>query len=59
MPNPKAQQAATARYREKSVRSITVRFFPKDRDAYEYAKSKPKLAEYIISLIREDMGRSQ
>ena len=50
-----AQKRASAKYKAKAVRQISVKFFPKDHDAYEYAKSKPKISEYIIQLIRADM----
>lgn len=50
-----AQRRASEKYKAKAVRQLNVRFFPKDHDAYEYAKSKPKISEYIIGLIRADM----
>ncbi len=50
---------AVSKYRRENVRQVVVRFFPKDRDLYEFVKSKPKISEYIINLIRSDMGRPQ
>ena len=50
-----AQKRASAKYKAKAVRQVSVKFFPKDHDAYEYVKSKPRISEYIIGLIRADM----
>lgn len=50
-----AQKRASAKYKAKAVKQLSVKFFPKDHDAYEYARSKPRTAEYIIGLIRSDM----
>ena len=51
-----AQKRASAKYKARAVRQLSVKFFPKDHDAYEFAKSKPRTSEYIIGLIRQDMG---
>ena len=59
MPTTKAQADATARYRKKSVNRVTISFFPKDLEVYEHLKSKPRISEYIINLIRTDMNRSK
>lgn len=50
-----AQRRASAKYKAKAVKQISLKFFPKDHDAYEFAKAKPKTTEYIIGLIRADM----
>ena len=50
-----AQRRASAKYKAKNVKQISLKFFPKDHDAYEHAKAKPRTAEYIIGLIRADM----
>lgn len=49
-----AQNRANAKYRRDSVRQLTIRFYPKDRDLYDYVKGKPKISEYVLSLIRKD-----
>ena len=50
-----AQRKATEKYRREKVKQISLKFFPKDRDLYEYVKSKPRA--YILDLIRKDMTR--
>ena len=50
-----AQRRASVKYKAKAVKQISLKFFPKDHDAYEFAKAKPKTTEYIIGLIRADM----
>lgn len=54
-----AQAKATAKYRKENVRQIVVRFYPKDYALYEWVKSKGRSTEYVLSLIRKDMGRSE
>ena len=50
-----AQLKATEKYRKKSIKTFLLRFFPDDYDLFEYLQTKPKKAEYLRSLIREDM----
>lgn len=54
-----AQKRANARYRESGrVKQVSLKFFPKDHDLYDFVKSKDKSTAYILNLIREDMNRS-
>ena len=50
-----AQRRASAKYKAKAVKQISLKFFPKDHDVFDFAKSKPRTTEYIIGLIRADM----
>ena len=50
-----AQRRASAKYKAKAVKQISLKFFPKDHDVFDYVKSKPRTTEYIIRLIRADM----
>ena len=52
-----AQKRASERYRKKSVKQLSVRFFPADMELYEHAKAQPNTMGYIKRLIREDMER--
>lgn len=50
-----SQRKASLRYKKENTKSITITFFPKDMDLYNYMKGKPNKAEYLRNLIREDM----
>lgn len=50
-----AQKRATAKYRAEKVKQLNIKFFPKDADLYEHAKSHTNVGEYIRSLIRRDL----
>lgn len=50
-----AQKRASAKYKAKAVKQISLKFFPKDHDVFDHAKAKPRTTEYIIGLIRADM----
>lgn len=52
-----AQRKANLKYKRENTKTISVTFFPKDMELYEYAKSKPNKAEYIRELIRADMEK--
>lgn len=51
-----AQKRATSKYRAEKVKQLNIKFFPKDSDIYEYAKSHENIGEYIRNLIRKDMS---
>lgn len=42
-------------YRKKNVKSILLRFYPTERDMYDYIERQGAKATYIKSLIRKDM----
>lgn len=52
-----AQRRATSAYRKKSVKQLTIRFYPNDEDEimYTWLKEQDNTTEYIKSLIRKDM----
>lgn len=53
-----AQKRANAKYIKQHVKTINVRFYPKDAEVYERAKSQENASDYIRRLIREDMERN-
>ena len=50
-----AMRRAQAEYRRKSVKQISVRFYPDTADLYEWAKAQGNAQAYIRDLIRADM----
>ncbi len=52
-----SQKRAVAAYRKKSVKQLTVRFYPNDADEaiYQWLKSQPNTTEYIKKLVVADM----
>lgn len=55
-----AQKRANAAYRKKSVKQLTMRFYPSDEDEVMYAwlKSQENTTEYLKALVRADMEKS-
>lgn len=51
----KARLRANKRYEQQSVKRISVPFYPKDKELYEYACSFDNKAGYIRDLIEKDM----
>lgn len=54
-----AQLKANARYVKANVKQAVVRFYPAERELYEWLCEQPTKAGYIKDLIREDMERSR
>lgn len=54
-----AQKRANAAYRKKSVKQLTMRFYPSDEDEEMYAwlKSRENTTEYLKELVRADMEK--
>ncbi len=52
-----SQKRAVAAYRKKSVKQLTMRFYPNDADEaiYQWLKSQPNTTEYIKKLVVADM----
>ncbi|MFU9975054.1 hypothetical protein ACNF5K_04265 [Fannyhessea vaginae] len=50
-----ARLRANKRYEQRSVKRISVPFYPKDKELYEYACSFDNKAGYIRDLIEKDM----
>lgn len=50
-----ARLRANRRYEQQSVKRISVPFYPKDKELYEYACGFDGKAAYIRELIRKDM----
>ncbi len=53
-----AQKKANANYRKKNMKSVSVSFFPADRDIFEHMEKQGGRGSYIKRLIREDMERA-
>lgn len=52
-----AQKRANAKYQKNNVKQIAVSFYPDDMELFAWAKSQPRISDYIRNLIREDMER--
>lgn len=52
-----AQKRAQAKYNKANVRQTAVRFYPSERDMWEWLETRGNKAGYIKSLIRADMER--
>lgn len=54
-----AQRRAESVYRKKSVKQLTIRFYPNDDDEAMYAwlKSKENVTEYLKALVAADMEK--
>lgn len=50
-----AMRRAQAEYRRKSVKQISVRFYPDTMELYEWAKAQGNAQAYVRELIRADM----
>ena len=54
-----AQKRAQAKYNKANVRQTAVRFYPAEREMWEWLESKDNKAGYIKELIRADMERAK
>lgn len=54
-----ARDRANDRYRKKNVKSFNVKFFPADKDVYEWFSSRDGKNRYIKDLIKADMEGRQ
>lgn len=57
----KAQRKATAAYRKKNVKQLTVSLYPADADIIEWLETmseKEGKAAYIRRIVREDIARN-
>lgn len=52
-----AQKRATARYRKRALKFLTISFSPKDYDMLDYLDTKGARASYVKELIRRDMAQ--
>lgn len=54
-----AQKRAASKYRKKSVKQLTIRFYPGEADEsmYKWLKDQPNTTEYIKGLIADDMQK--
>lgn len=52
-----SQKRAVSAYRKKSVKQLTMRFYPNDADdaMYQWLKSQPNTTEYLKKLVAADM----
>lgn len=54
-----SQKRAVSTYRKKSVKQLTVRFYPNEDDEvmYRWLKSQPNTTEYLKKLVATDMEK--
>ena len=57
MKTGEAQRRAIENYKKKSVKRLTVDFYPTEADIYEHLSKQEKKQTYIKNLIREDMNK--
>lgn len=50
-----AQRRALENYRKKSVKQLSVRFYPADADVWEWLSAQENRQAYVRGLIRRDM----
>ena len=52
-----SQKRAVSAYRKRSVKQLTMRFYPNDADEsmYQWLKSQPNTTEYLKKLVAADM----
>ena len=56
MKTTEAQRRASASYQSRSVSQVCIKFSPKDRDLYEWIRSRnPSASGYLKAIAREDM----
>jgi hypothetical protein len=55
MPLTEAQKRAQENYRKKSVKQAIVKFYPAERELWEWLQAQENRAGYIKELIRGDM----
>lgn len=54
-----AQKRATANYRKHNVKSVTVPFYPSEKEIFDWLDAQGGRASYIKRLIREDFERNK
>ena len=59
MKTSQAQLRANANYRKRHVKTITMSFYPADKDLFEHMEKQGGRGSYLKRLIREDMERTQ
>ena len=54
-----SQKRAISEYRKKSVKQLTIRFYPGEADEamYQWLKSQPNTTEYLKNLVAADMEK--
>ena len=54
-----SQKRAVSAYRKKSVKQLTMRFYPNDTDEamYQWLKSQPNTTEYLKKLVAADIKK--
>lgn len=56
MKTTEAQRRASASYQSRSVCQVCIKFSPRDRDLYEWIRSRsPSASGYLKAIAREDM----
>lgn len=54
-----AQRRATAKYRKDNVKNVSVKFYPSEKELFDFLDSKGGRASYIKQLLREAMERER
>lgn len=54
-----AQIEANRRYKQKSVKRITVDFYPSDIELYEHIQTQNNKQAYIKELVRNDLNNKK
>ena len=56
-----AERRAVSAYRKKSVKQLTIRFFPNEQDEamYQWIKSQDNVTKYLKSLVASDMENAR
>lgn len=57
MPKSEALKNAQKRYKKANVKTVTVQFYPKDMELFEFVHTQPNKAGFIKELIREHMEK--
>ena len=57
MTTSEAQKRASASYRKRNVKNVTVAFYPSDKELFEWLDSQGGRASYIKRLVAEDMEK--
>lgn len=59
MPLSDARKRANAKYAKEKVRQVGIKFYPSERDIYEWLQGQPNKQGYVKALVRADMERAR
>lgn len=52
-----AQKRASEKYRKNNVKQYILKFYPADRELFDYLSSKENRSQFLKDLIRADMEK--